>query len=141
MAMQPFCGYNYADYWQHWLNVGAKLKESAKDLPRELVPPRRTWQVPVAGLWRQPARAGLDAASVGGTSGATDMAIGALPRPQDLNLKGLDITPAALDELLRVDPAQWRKEVGELRKYLGQYGSRLPPALTQNLDTVEKALG
>jgi phosphoenolpyruvate carboxykinase (GTP) len=56
-------------------------------------------------------------------------------------VKGLNIAPAALDELLRVDPAQWRKEVGEFRKYLGQYGPRLPAVLTQNLDKVEKALG
>ena len=56
-------------------------------------------------------------------------------------MQGLDITPAALEELLRVDPAQWRRELGEFRKYLGQYGSRLPTVLTQNLDTVEKALG
>ena len=38
-------------------------------------------------------------------------------------------------------PTQWRREVGEFRKYLGQYGSRLPAVLTQNLDTLEKALG
>ncbi len=76
-----------------------------------------------------------------GTAGATDTAIGALPRPQDLNMKGLNVSPAALEELLRVDPAQWRNEVGEFRKYLAQYGSRLPAALTRNLDAVEKALG
>ncbi len=78
---------------------------------------------------------------VAGTTGATDTPIGALPRPQDLNVAGLDISPSALTELLNVDPAQWRKEVGEFRKYLAQFGSRLPPVLTQNLDSVEKALG
>ncbi len=41
MAMKPFCGYNFADYFQHWLNTGAKLKESAEDLPAQLVPPER----------------------------------------------------------------------------------------------------
>jgi phosphoenolpyruvate carboxykinase (GTP) len=141
MAMQPFCGYNYADYWQHWLNVGAKLKNPPKifhvnwfrrdDQGKFLWPGYGDNLRVLAWMLER----------VAGTAGATDTAIGALPRPQDLNVKGMDITPAALDELLRVDPAQWRKEVGEFRKYLAQYGSRLPAVLTQNLDTVEKALG
>jgi len=77
---------------------------------------------------------------VAGTAGATDTAIGALPRPEDLNVTGLDITPAAMKELLNVDQALWRKEVGDIRKYLAQFGSRLPPVLTQKLDSVEQAL-
>jgi phosphoenolpyruvate carboxykinase (GTP) len=78
---------------------------------------------------------------VAGSAGATDTAIGALPRPEDLNVKGLNISPAALKELLRVDQSQWRQEVGEFRKYLAKFGARVPAALTQNLDSVEKALG
>src|SRR5580692_8396017 len=140
MAMQPFCGYNYADYWQHWLNVGAKLKNPPQifhvnwfrrdDQGKFLWPGYGDNLRVLAWMLER----------VAGKAGATDTAIGSLPRPQDLNVKGMDITPAALDELLRVDPAQWRKEVGEFRKYLAQYGSRVPAALTQNLDVVEKAL-
>jgi phosphoenolpyruvate carboxykinase (GTP) len=140
MAMQPFCGYNYADYWQHWLNVGAKLKNPPKifhvnwfrrDEQGKFLWPGYGDNLRVLAWMLE---------RVAGTAGATDTAIGALPRPQDLNVKGLDIAPAALNELLRVDPAQWRSEVGEFRKYLAQYGSRVPAALTQNLDVVEKAL-
>jgi phosphoenolpyruvate carboxykinase (GTP) len=141
MAMQPFCGYNYADYWQHWLNVGAKLTNPPKifhvnwfrrDEQGKFLWPGYGDNLRVLAWMLE---------RVAGSAGATDTAIGSLPRPQDLNMKGLDITPAALDELLRVDPEQWRHEIGEFRKYLGKYGSRLPPVLTQNLDTVEKALG
>jgi phosphoenolpyruvate carboxykinase (GTP) len=141
MAMQPFCGYNYADYWQHWLNVGAKLKNPPKifhvnwfrrDEHGKFLWPGYGDNLRVLAWMLE---------RVAGTAGATDTAIGALPRPQDLNVKGLEIAPAALNELLRVDPAQWRTEVGEFRKYLAQYGSRLPAVLTQNLEAVEKALG
>ncbi len=59
MAMKPFCGYNYGDYWAHWLSLREALRQVAEDLPRELVPPRRRRQVPVAGLRREPARAAL----------------------------------------------------------------------------------
>ena len=141
MAMQPFCGYNYGDYWQHWLNVGAKLKNPPKifhvnwfrrDEQGKFLWPGYGDNLRVLAWMLE---------RVAGTAGATNTAIGALPRPQDLNMKGLDVSPAALEELLRVDPAQWRSEVGEFRKYLAQYGSRLPAVLTQNLDAVEKALG
>jgi phosphoenolpyruvate carboxykinase (GTP) len=140
MAMQPFCGYNFADYWQHWLNVGAKLRNPPKIFHvnwfRRDEQGRFLW--PGYGDNLRVLAWMLE--RVAGSAGAHDTAIGALPRPQDLNLKGLDITPAALNELLRVDPAQWRNEVGEFRKYLAQYGSRLPAALTQRLDVVETAL-
>jgi phosphoenolpyruvate carboxykinase (GTP) len=140
MAMQPFCGYNFADYWQHWLNVGAKLKQPPKifhvnwfrrDEHGKFLWPGYGDNLRVLAWMLE---------RVAGTAGATDTAIGALPRPQDLNVKGLEITPAALNELLRVDPAQWRAEVGEFKKYLAQYGSRLPAVLTENLEAVEKAL-
>jgi len=141
MAMQPFCGYNYADYWQHWLTVGSKLKNPPKifhvnwfrrDEQGKFLWPGYGDNLRVLAWMLE---------RVAGTAGATDTAIGSLPRPQDLNVKGLDIAPEALEELLHVDSAQWRKEVGEFRTYLSQYGTRVPAALTQNLDRVEKALG
>ena len=141
MAMQPFCGYNYGDYWQHWLNVGAKLKHPPaifhvnwfrRDEHSKFLWPGYGDNLRVLAWMLE---------RVAGTAGAQDTAIGALPRPEDLNVKGLHISPEALKELLHVDQAQWRTEVGEFRKYLAQFGSRVPAALTQNLDGVEKALG
>jgi phosphoenolpyruvate carboxykinase (GTP) len=140
MAMQPFCGYNYADYWQHWLNVGAKLKNPPQIFHVNWFRRDDHGKFLWPGYGDNLRVLAWMLARVAGTAGATDTAIGALPRPQDLNIKGLDITPAALDELLRVDPAQWHKEIGEFRKYLAQFGARVPAVLTQNLDTVEKAL-
>ncbi len=140
MAMQPFCGYNYGDYWQHWLNVGAKLKNPPRifhvnwfrrDEHGKFLWPGYGDNLRVLAWMLE---------RVAGTAGATDTAIGSLPRPEDLNMNGLNITPAALKELLHVDQAQWRTEVGEFRKYLAKFGSRVPAALTHNLDTVERAL-
>ncbi len=64
MAMQPFCGYNFADYWRHWLTGRLEARAAAEDLPRQLVPARYARQVPLAGLRREPARARLDARSL-----------------------------------------------------------------------------
>jgi phosphoenolpyruvate carboxykinase (GTP) len=141
MAMQPFCGYNYADYWQHWLNVGAKLRNPPKIFHVNWFRRDEAGKFLWPGYGDNLRVLAWMLERVAGTAGATETAIGSLPRPQDLNVKGLDITPQALEELLRVDPAQWRNEVGEFRKYLSQYGARLPSSLTQSLDKVEKALG
>jgi phosphoenolpyruvate carboxykinase (GTP) len=76
-----------------------------------------------------------------GKVGATDAAIGRLPRAQDLDTRGLDVGQEALAALLTIDPALWRKEVTEFREYLGKYGSRLPKALLEELQTTEAGLG
>ena len=64
-----------------------------------------------------------------GKAGATESAIGWLPRPADLDTRGLNLGADALAALLTVDAGLWRKEVTELREYLGKFGSRLPAAL------------
>ena len=111
MAMKPFAGYNFGDYWAHWINVGAKLKSPPQDLPRQLVPPGRRRQVSVAGLRRKPARAALDHRSLQGQ--ARRARHGHRPSAQSLPIwicKDLDIAPAALEELLAVNPRLWQEE-------------------------------
>ncbi len=140
MAMQPFCGYNFADYWKHWLNVGGKLKS----------PPgiyHVNWFRRDAGgkfLWPgygENLRV-LEwiLARCAGKVQANQTAIGNLPRPQDLNTRGLEVNASDLQALLSVDPQLWKKEVSEIRTYLQSYGNRLPAELLRQLETVEAKL-
>src|SRR5688572_20911011 len=140
MAMLPFCGYNFADYWQHWLNVGAKLTRPPgifhvnwfrRDAQGKFLRPGFGDNLRVLA-WM------LDRCA--GKASATETAIGNLPRPEDLNTAGLNLPPDALRVLLSVDPALWSKELADVRAYLSQYGSRLPPALTRELEESENAL-
>jgi phosphoenolpyruvate carboxykinase (GTP) len=140
MAMQPFCGYNFGDYWRHWLEVGSRLTR-----------PPGIYHV---NWFRRDAKGKFLWPGYGenlrvlewvlgrcaGTAGAKETAIGRLPRPQDLNTRDLDVSPEALEALLSVDTTLWKHEVAEIRKYLEQYGSRLPSQLLQELAGTEGRL-
>jgi phosphoenolpyruvate carboxykinase (GTP) len=75
-----------------------------------------------------------------GRAGAQEAAIGYLPRPEDLNVQGLDIPREELAALLTVDATLWRKEVTEIREYLAKYGSRLPATMLSELKKTEERL-
>ncbi|MFT3905537.1 MAG: phosphoenolpyruvate carboxykinase (GTP) [Steroidobacteraceae bacterium] len=141
MAMKPFAGYNYGDYWAHWLNVGARLKHAPKifhvnwfrqDASGEFLWPGFGDNLRVIA-WA------LDRCA--NRVAAQDTAIGYLPKPQDLNLSGLDVKPEAMQELTTVHAGAWKREVADFRKYLQEFGSRTPAALYQELDEVERRLG
>ena len=112
MAMKPFCGYNFGDYWQHWLSFEGKAKQAAAHLPRQLVPPGQERH---ASCGRATARtcaccAGSPIAAKA-RSRAVETPIGYLPRKQDLDVSGLDIDSATLETLLSIDPVAWRQEI------------------------------
>jgi phosphoenolpyruvate carboxykinase (GTP) len=77
---------------------------------------------------------------VRGKAGAQETAIGHLPRPQDLDLRGLGIARETLDELLAVHPEQWQREMTEMREYLADFGARVPPELYAEIDGVVQRL-
>ncbi|HKT73282.1 MAG TPA: phosphoenolpyruvate carboxykinase (GTP) [Steroidobacteraceae bacterium] len=140
MAMLPFCGYNFGDYWRHWLDVGSKLTR-----------PPRIYHV---NWFRRDARGQFLWPGYGenlrvlawildrcaGNAGATETAIGRLPRAEDLNTKGLDVSAEALRSLLAVDPSSWQKELAEIRTYLETYGKRLPAEMIRELEATQSRL-
>ena len=141
MAMQPFCGYNFGDYWQHWLNIGAGLARPPRIFHvnwfRRDAEGRFLW--PGYGENLRVLAWMLDRCA--GKVGATESAIGRLPIPADLNTRGLNISNESLAALLSVDAAVWRKECGDVREYLGGFGGRLPAALLAELEATESRLG
>jgi phosphoenolpyruvate carboxykinase (GTP) len=140
MAMKPFAGYNFGDYWAHWLKVGSTLKN----------PPRifhvNWFRQNSAGKFLWPGFGEnlrvlawiLDRCA--GSVEALDTPIGNMPRPGDLNTAGLDISPEALVELTAVPNAAWRKEIESFRQYLLEYGTHLPGAMLAEADEVARRL-
>src|SRR5262249_34845339 len=140
MAMQPFCGYNFGDYWRHWLDVGAKLARPPgifhvnwfrRDAAGKFLWPGYGENLRVLE-WML--------SRCAGRGGAEDTPIGYLPRPEDLNTRGLTVTAEAMKGLLSVDPELWRKEVAEVRTYLERYGKRLPAGMLDELKITETRL-
>jgi phosphoenolpyruvate carboxykinase (GTP) len=68
-----------------------------------------------------------------GKAAARETAIGFLPNTTDLDLQGLEVTPAALEELLAVNPKLWQEEFAGINQYLDGFGERVPPALKSEL--------
>ena len=138
MAMKPFAGYNFGDYWSHWINVGAKLKSPPQIFHvnwfRQNNAGKFLW--PGFGENMRVVRWIIDRCK--GTAKARDTAIGHLPNSADLDLQGLDIAPGAIDELLTVDPALWREEFAGIEKDLSEFGDRVPQSLKAELKSARE---
>ncbi|HUY84076.1 MAG TPA: phosphoenolpyruvate carboxykinase (GTP) [Steroidobacteraceae bacterium] len=141
MAMRPFTGYNFADYWDHWIKFGAHLRHPPQIFHvnwfRQGGDGRYLW--PGFGENMRVLRWILDRCD--GRAGAVDTPIGHLPGPTDLDTDGIEISESTLEELLEVNPAEWRTEFAAIEAYLGEYGERLPQALARELRESLQRLG
>ncbi|MBB5208836.1 phosphoenolpyruvate carboxykinase (GTP) [Chiayiivirga flava] len=141
MAMKPFCGYNFAEYFAHWLSFdrpGAKLpKIFHVNWFRKGDDGAFLWP----GFGDNMRVLEWILARCAGTAGADRTPIGAVPRAQDLNLDGLALPPAALDVLLEVDADGWREEMHAVGAYLASFGARVPQRLLDEAARVAGALG
>ncbi len=133
MAMKPFAGYNFGDYWAHWIDVGAKLKSPPQIFHvnwfRQDDAGKFLW--PGFGDNLRVLRWIIDRCR--GTAGARDTAIGYLPQTKDMDIAGLDLAPNALEELLTVDAELWDTEFEGIREYFAGFGDRIPAALESEL--------
>jgi phosphoenolpyruvate carboxykinase (GTP) len=141
MAMKPFCGYNFADYWAHWLGFG---RRDDLELPeifhvnwfRRDSSGRFLW--PGFGENLRVLRWIIDRCK--GTADAVDTPIGYLPDPDGIDLAGVDVDTDTLHQLLEVDEAQWRDEMESIAEYLDSFGDRLPDELRAELEKIVAAL-
>lgn len=141
MAMLPFCGYNMADYWGHWIKTGeragAKLpKIFYTNWFRKGSNGRFLW--PGFGENSRVLKWVFERCE--GTAKAIETPIGNLPSEEALDLDGLDVPKAALAELLHVDVQGWLNEIPLIEKYYDQFGDRVPKALRKELAELRQRL-
>jgi len=136
MAMKPFCGYNFADYWQHWLSFADKSEHLPRIFHvnwfRQDREGRFLW--PGFGENLRVIRWIIERCE--NRIDARETPIGFLPRPGDIDTSGLDISDETMRALLSIDVDQWRAEMESVGEYLESYGERLPEALKAEFDEV-----
>ena len=142
MAMLPFCGYHMGDYFAHWLKMGAH--SSASKLPK----------IFYVNWFRQNKKGEFLWPGYGensrvlkwifercdGKVHAKETPIGRIPEAADLDIKGLDIKSADLNELLSVDVEGWKAEVPSIKDHFAQFGSHLPKELKAEVQSLEQRL-
>ena len=142
-AMLPFCGYNMADYFAHWLEIGGGADPTK--LPKIFYV--NWFRKDEDGRWLWPGYGENSRVlewvfeRVSGNAEAVDTPIGFLPTPEAINTDGLDVSPEDMVELLTVDTDDWRKEVPLIREYYASFGDKLPAALSAEVDRLEQQLG
>lgn len=140
MAMKPFAGYNFADYFSHWLSFdkpGAKLpKIFHVNWFRKGSDGKFLWP----GFGDNLRVLEWMLKRVDGTADAVATPIGNLPKASDLNTDGLALDPAQLAQLLAVDQAGWQAELQAIGEYLDSYGPRAPAALHSEQQRIAAAL-
>jgi phosphoenolpyruvate carboxykinase (GTP) len=140
-AMLPFCGYNMADYFAHWLKIGRRdgarlpgifyVNWFRKDEDGKFLWPGFGDNARVlAWIFRR-----LD-----GQAGAVETPIGCVPRPEDLDTEGLDIDPSSLAAVLTVDHDGLRDELEQTREHLAKFGDRLPAEVRSQFEALESKL-
>ena len=142
MAMQPFCGYNFADYFAHWLSFdtpGAQLpKVFHVNWFRKGEDGKFLW--PGFGENLRVLEWMID--RVEGRAAASDTPIGRLPEPLSLNLDGLELSDEARLQLSAFQAKEWQAEFLEIRDYLASYGTGMPASLMQEAeDTLARLAG
>jgi phosphoenolpyruvate carboxykinase (GTP) len=142
MAMLPFCGYNMADYFAHWLAIGDHSDESK--LPKIFFV--NWFRRDDSGRFLWPGYGENSRVlkwvfeRVAGLTDAVETPIGLLPAPGSLDTTGLGVAHDDLDALLSVDAEGWKSAIPQIRAHYGQFGDHLPARLVDFLDQLDTAL-
>ena len=141
MAMLPFCGYNMGDYFKHWIEMGEMLGDKAPkifnvnwfrvDEDGHFIWPGFGDNLRVLEWILKRCDNEVD---------AVETAIGYVPKPEDINLEGTDVSMDTLKEILTVDKETWKKEADGIEEFYKQFGDRLPKELSEELAALKANL-
>jgi phosphoenolpyruvate carboxykinase (GTP) len=142
MAMLPFCGYNMADYFEHWLRMGLRLKRKMQprifhvnwfrtDENGNFLWPGYGENLRVLEWILARCRGEVDAAST---------SIGNIPKIEDLDITGLDLPMDNLKKLVKVNHEDWLEESGRIEAFFKQFGDRLPTEMWAQLEGLRRRL-
>ena len=141
MAMRPFVGYNMADYFQHWYDMGKKISNPPQIFNVNWFRLDDEGNFMWPGFGDNMRVLNWILSRCAGEVDAVETEIGFVPKKEDLDLEGLDIDDATLTELLSIDKEVWKEEVANQREFFAQFGDKLPQEIKDSMDELEKRLG
>ncbi len=139
-AMLPFCGYNVADYFKHWISIGRSIKHPPKifhvnwfrrDENNKFLWPGYGENLRVLEWILQRAR---------GEGDAVETPIGYIPGKESLDMTGLELAPETLDELLTVNREDWKAEADDIEQFFDSLGLKVPWELRNELEALRNRL-
>jgi phosphoenolpyruvate carboxykinase (GTP) len=141
MAMVPFCGYNMADYFRHWLEMGKRIPHPPRIFHVNWFRKGSDGKFLWPGYGENVRVLKWILERVEGRGAAQETPIGQVPSRGALTLDGLNISNGTVEELLRVDPEDWEQELIDTKEFFQKLGDRLPRELTAEHDKLTRRLG
>jgi len=141
MAMIPFCGYNMADYFNHWLDIGRRLEQQPTIFHINWFRQDENGDYLWPGFRENLRIIEWILARCRGEVEAVETPIGYVPKPEDIDMTGLELPEGAMEKLLEVDNRAWLEELKVHKEVLEKFGHRLPEELWHQYEKFEERLG
>jgi len=138
MAMVPFCGYNMADYWGHWLEIGRRLKTPPKIFRVNWFRTGENGKFLWPGFGENLRVLSWVLDRCQGRGDARETEIGYVPTENSIDREGLDVSDVALRQLLSVDRSEWREAVHGQRGFFATFGDHLPAGIREEHDALAR---
>ena len=140
MAMFPFCGYNMADYFEHWLKMGKRMNKPPKIFHVNWFRTDEKGEALWPGFGENLRVLEWILDRCNNKVEAMKSPIGYIPKTSDLDMTGLDLSPSTLKKLLAIDKKEWLRELKDIKKFFVQFKKDLPSELWQEYNLLAKRL-
>lgn len=143
-AMIPFCGYNMADYFGHWLEVGQQT--DPKNLPKMFFvnwfrkSPEGKFLWPGFGENSRVLKWIFERCNATGEEGAEKTAIGYIPKQGSIDVSGLNVSEEVMQSLFKIEKQEWENDLASLKKFLSQFGDKVPNGIKEEASALESRL-
>ncbi|MBE6563311.1 MAG: phosphoenolpyruvate carboxykinase (GTP) [Ruminococcaceae bacterium] len=140
MAMRPFVGYNMGDYFKHWLEMGKVIPNAPKIFHVNWFRTDDEGHFIWPGFGDNMRVLNWIIDRCEGKAEAVETAIGYVPKAEDINIEGLDITIDTIRDLLTVDVDSWKEDVENIKEFYALIGEHVPAELHEELAALEARL-
>ncbi len=138
MAMKPFCGYHFADYWTHWMSFAEKSNKLPEIFTVNWFRKDKNNKFMWPGFGENMRVLEWVVNRIAGKVGSNQTAIGSMPKIADFNLDGIDVNGDELAELQAIDVEAWNQEIKDVKQYLEGFGERVPQSMYDELEETRK---